>query len=61
MSMHNAVLAPLHNSATEYILEWPHFDPFPSLRLEEGVSFPPRAIAVTCTGENSSDVPLPEQ
>ena len=37
-NMHNAVLAPLHTSATESILKWPNFDAFPSLRFEEGVS-----------------------
>jgi hypothetical protein len=36
--MHNAVLAPLHTSATESILEWPSFDDFPALRFEDGVS-----------------------
>jgi hypothetical protein len=31
-NIHNAVLAPLHTSTTESILQWPHFDGFPELR-----------------------------
>ncbi|KAH6700568.1 hypothetical protein BKA61DRAFT_636606 [Leptodontidium sp. MPI-SDFR-AT-0119] len=30
--VHNAILSSLHTSTTESILEWPHFDHFPSLR-----------------------------
>lgn len=31
-NIHNAVLASLHTSTTESVLEWAHFDSFPSLR-----------------------------
>ncbi|KAH7231536.1 hypothetical protein B0J15DRAFT_530525 [Fusarium solani] len=31
-SFNNAVLDPMHTSTTESILQWPHFDNFPSLR-----------------------------
>ncbi|KFZ06274.1 hypothetical protein V501_07554 [Pseudogymnoascus sp. VKM F-4519 (FW-2642)] len=30
--VHNAVLSGLHTSATESVLDWPHFDIFPSIR-----------------------------
>ncbi|TPX18492.1 uncharacterized protein E0L32_011605 [Thyridium curvatum] len=31
-SLENAVLDSMHTSTTEYVLQWPHFDVFPSLR-----------------------------
>lgn len=31
-NVHNAILSSMHTSTTESVLEWPHFDMFPSLR-----------------------------
>ncbi|KAK4231088.1 lactose permease [Podospora fimiseda] len=38
-SLDNAVLDSWHTSTTESVLQWPHFDTFPSLRLEYSSSF----------------------
>ena len=38
VNVFNAILAPLHTSATESVLKWPNFANFPELRSLEGVS-----------------------
>jgi hypothetical protein len=36
--MDNAVMSASHTSNTELVLQWPHFEPFPALRLQLGES-----------------------